>query len=327
MNRRAFISALGGAAAWPMGARAEQNASKTIGVLFSGKSSGATKEYTSAIQDGLGNTGYREGYNLRIEYRWAEGDYERLPALVADLVRNHVALIVATPTPAALAAKPAANAVPIVFLTGGDPVKLGLVASLNRPDGNMTGVTNFTAVLNEKRLELLHQMVPAAKIVGALVNPDNPAIAESTIKEVQAAAQGLGLQAEAVRARTVDEIDAAFDQLAKRGIGALTVSADAFFNTRRDQIAELAVRHTIAAAYEVRDFATAGGLLSYGSSNPAMFRLVGIYAGRILSGAKPADLPIVQPTKFELVINLKTAKALGLTVPDKLLALADEVIE
>jgi putative ABC transport system substrate-binding protein len=260
-------------------------------------------------------------------YRWAEGRYERLPELVADLARSQVSVIVATPTPAALAAKAVANAIPIVFLTGGDPVGLGLVTTLNRPDGNMTGISNFNGVLNEKRLELLHQLVPGIRIVGVLVNPDNPTIADSTIKDVHSAARALGLQAETLRVRTIGDISAAFEGLASRGIGALTVGADGFFNSQRNQIAALAVRHAIPAAYENREFAAAGGLLSYGTDNMEIFRQVGNYAGRILNGAKPADLPVLQPTKFEMAINLKTAKALGLPIPDRLLALADEVIE
>jgi putative ABC transport system substrate-binding protein len=325
MKRREFITLLGGAAAWPLAASAQQpKPPRRIGILGSGA---PATEYVSAIQAGLQDTGHSESKNLAVEYRWAEGRYERLPELVADLVRSQVSVIVATPHPAALAAKAVANAIPIVFLTGGDPVSLGLVTSLSRPDGNMTGVSNFNAVLNEKRLELLHQLVPAIKIVGVLVNPDNPTIADSTIKDVHSAARALGLQAETLRVRTLLDIGAALEGLATRGIGALTVGADGFFISQRNQIVALAARHAIPAAYENREYASVGGLISYGTDNIQIFRQVGNYAGRILNGAKPADLPIIQPTKFEMVINLKTAKTLGLTVPDKLLALADEVIE
>jgi ABC-type uncharacterized transport system substrate-binding protein len=325
VRRRQFITLLGGAAAWPLAARAQQpKPPRRIGILGSGKPG---TEYLSAIQAGLQDTGYSESKNLAVEYRWAEGRYERLPELVADLVRSQVSVIVATPTPAALAAKAAANAIPIVFLTGGDPVSLGLVTSLSRPDGNMTGVSNFNAVLNEKRFELLHQLVPAIRIVGVLVNPDNPTIADSTIKDVHSAARALGLQAETLRVRTLLDISAAFEALATRGIGALTVRADGFFMSQRDQIVALAARHAIPAAYENREYASAGGLFSYGTDNIQIFRQAGNYVDRILKGEKPADLPVQNPTKYELVINLKTAKALGLTVPDTLLARADEVIE
>jgi putative ABC transport system substrate-binding protein len=324
-GRREFMVLLGGAAAWPMAARAQQpKTPRRIGILFSGT---LRTEYVVAIQAGLQDTGYSESKNFTVEHRSAEGRYERLPELVADLVRSQVSVIVATPTPAALAAKAAANTIPIVFLTGGDPISLGLVTTLSRPDGNMTGVSNFSAVLNEKRLELLYQLVPAIKIVGVLVNPDNPTIADSTIKEVHSAARALGLQAEALRVRTMLDISAAFEGLAMRGIGALTVGADGFFISQRNQIVALAARHAIPAAYENREYASAGGLFSYGTDNIQIFRQVGNYVDRILKGEKPADLPVIQPTKFEMLINLKTAKTLGLDVPDKLLALADEVIE
>jgi putative ABC transport system substrate-binding protein len=329
MRRREVIALFGGAAAvgvaWPLAARAQQpKPSRRIGILFAGA---PNAEYVSAIEAGLQDTGYSESRNLTVELRWAEGRYERLPEIVADLARSQVSVIVTTPTPAALAAKAVANAIPIVFLTGGDPVSLGLVTSLNRPDGNVTGVSNFSAVLNEKRVELLHQLVPANRLVGVLVNPDNPPVADATVRDVQSAARALGLQTETVRARTALDVNAVFAELATRGIGSLVVSADALFISQRKEIVALAARHAIPAAYEVREFATAGGLLSYGTRNRDMFRQVGVYAGRILNGAKTADLPVVLPTKFELTINLTAAKAIGLDVPATLLALADEVIE
>ena len=323
MNKRQFISLLGGAAAWPLAARAQQPAMPVIGYL-SGGAPGPVATNVAAFREGLNETGYVEGRNVAIEYRWAEGQYDRLPALVADLVRRQVTVI-ATVTPvAALAAKQVTSSIPIVFALGSDPVKDGLVASLNRPGGNVTGATFFGNLLAAKRTELLHQLVADTKVFAVLLNPKNANV-ELEKSDTQQAVRALGLHLVLVQASTEDEIDKSFADL--QGATALLVSGDARFYDRRRQIAELAVRHTIATCLPYREQALAGGLMSYGADITDTFRQAGNYVGRILQGEKPADLPVQQPTKFEFVINLQTARLLGLTVPPSLLAIADEVIE
>jgi len=274
----------------------------------------------------LKEAGYVEGQNATIEYRWAEGHYDRLPALAADLVARKVAVIAATSTPAAQAARATTATVPIVFTTGGDPIKLGLVASLNRPGGNVTGVSNLINELGSKRVGLLRELVPSITLIATLINPNFPD-AESQLRDVEAAARALGLQHTVLRAGSEREIDTAFATMAQQSGGALDVSVDPFFLARRDQIVALAARHAIAAIYPVRDFAVAGGLMSYGTDFADSYRQAGIYTGRVLRGEKPADLPVQRSTKFEFVINFKTAKALGLAVPNSMQLLADEVIE
>ena len=293
-----------------------------IGVLGA-TSPGPVAADMAAFRQGLSETGYVEGQNVAIEYRWAEGHSDRLPALAADLVGRKVDVIAARGTPPAQAAKTATSTIPIVFASG-DPVGLGLVASLARPGGNLTGVSSLD--LSPKRIEMLSELVPQAKVIALLVNPNNP-IAESVIRSAQEAARTKGVQLQILKASTESEIDTAFATLAQTHAGALVVSSDGLFNSRLDQLVALASRHDVPAIYEWREFAEAGGLISYGPSRVGIFRQVGIYAGKILKGAKPADLPVQQPTKFELVVNLNTAKALGLTVPPSILARADEVIE
>ncbi|HEY8871536.1 MAG TPA: ABC transporter substrate-binding protein, partial [Stellaceae bacterium] len=283
--------------------------------------------FTAAFRQGLSETGYVEGQNLAIEYRWAEGSYDRLPALAADLVGRKVDVIVASGgSPSALAAKNATSTIPIVFSSGDDPVATGLVASLARPGGNVTGISFLNVELHPKRLELLAEMAPQARVIALLVNPTN-SNAERVVQEVLEAARAKGVQLPILKASSESEIDAALATLVQLHAAALIVSADPFFNSRREQLVALASRHAVPAIYGFREFATAGGLISYGASITAASRLLGTYAGKILNGAKPADLPVQQPTTFELVINLKTAHALGLTVPQALLARADEVIE
>ena len=326
LKRREFIGLLGGAAAWPLVARTQQPAIPVVGFLHAG-SPEPNVNFVVAFRTGLGKTGYVEGQNLAIEFRWAAGQDARLPEMAADLVRRQVAAIV-TPasTPAALAAKAATTTIPIVFTTGGDPISLGLVASLNRPGGNATGVAFMTVELTAKRLSLLHELVPGAARVIALVDP-NYALAEAIIKDLQEARATLGLQVEILYAGTAREIDAAFATMVQKRADALLMTASPFFTNRRVQIVTLATRHALPVLYDIREFAEAGGLMSYGPSFRDIYQQAGIYTGRILKGERPADLPVMQPTKFELVINLTTATALGITVPNMLLARADEVIE
>jgi putative ABC transport system substrate-binding protein len=327
IKRREFITAVGGAAAWPLAARAQQQPAMPVIGFLHGASPAPFAHLVAAFRQGLGEMDYVEGRNVAIEFRWAEGQYDRLPELAVDLDRRRVAVIVATGgEQAGIAAKRATATIPIVFTSGDDPVKLGLVASLSRPGGNATGVSILTAQMETKRIGLLRELVPAATRIAVLANPAYRST-DVQLKEVEEAARTLGLQIEILRASSESDLDAAFARLPELKVGALQVCADPFFNSRRDQIVALAARHALATIYEQREFAVAGGLASYGTSLTDAYRQIGIYAGRILKGDKPADLPVMQSTKFDLVLNLKTAKALGLTVPDKLLALADEVIE
>jgi putative ABC transport system substrate-binding protein len=326
MRRREFITLLGGTTvAWPLAARAQQPAMPVVGFLRFGS---ANAESVVAFRNGLGETGYVEGQNVTVEYHWLENQYDRLPALVADLIRRRVAVI-ATPanTAGTLAAKTATATIPIVFGIGEDPVQLGLVASLARPGGNATGINYFSHEVVAKRLQFLHDLALKVVRVAVLINPTNALTAEPTLRDVHNAAPSIGLQIQILNATTPAEIDAAFATVARDRPDALFVAPDAFFSSRRVQFATLTARDKIPAAYSSRDYVVAGGLMSYGTDNKDMYRQVGVYTGRILKGAKPTDLPVVQSTKFELVINLKTAKALGLIVPPNVLAIADDVIE
>jgi putative ABC transport system substrate-binding protein len=328
IRRREFITLLGGAAAaWPLAARAQQPAMPVIGYLYAG-SADANPLREVAFRKGLAETGYIEGHNVAIEYRFGDSRDEHLPALVADLVRRRVNVIVLAggSVGAALATKAATTTIPIVFGMGGDPIKLGLVASLNRPGGNLTGVSYFAQELGAKRLGLLHELRSGAGRLAALVNPANPG-AESSIKEMQAAASALGQQIELAYASNNSEIDTAFSALVEKGFPSLVIIPHALFSSRRVQLATLAARHAIATMYSSREVVEVGGLMSYGTNLLEVHRNIGVYTGKILKGAKPADLPVMQPTKFELVINLQTAKVIGLPVPPTLLARADEVIE
>jgi ABC-type uncharacterized transport system substrate-binding protein len=325
MRRREFIALLGGAAVWPAEAHTQQSAAPVIGFISTGSPT-TFAPLVAAFQRGLSEAGYIDGHNVHIEYRWAEGRYDQLPVLAAELVRQKVAVIAAFTPPAAVAAKAATSTIPIAFMSGTDPVKLGLVASLNRPEGNVTGATFFTTGLEQKWLELLHELVPNAALVAVLVNPNFAAV-ESQLKDLSMAARAIGLQIVTLRANSENGIDAAFVALFEQRVGALLVAWDPFFYSQRDQLVALAARYAVPATFGFREFAVAGGLMSYGTSVAEAFRQTGIYTGKILSGRKPADLPVVQPTKFELVINLNTAKTLGITVPPTLLARADEVVE
>jgi len=326
MKRREFITLLGGAAAWPLAARAQQPEKPVLGFLQSG-SSNATAHMTAAFRSGLNEVGYVEGQNVAIVYRYANGQYDRLPILAAELVRSQVAVLAATGGDSAvLAARAATATIPIVFTTGSDPVALGYVASLNRPGGNVTGAVLLTSNLGAKRIGLLRQLVPNANPIGVLVNPTYP-IAEAQLKEVQAAAASVGVRLIIANASAERDFEPAFTLLVQQGSSALMISSDPFFNSQRDRIVALAALHVIPAIYEWREFAEAGGLMSYGTSVIEAYRLAGLYTGRVLKGEKPADLPVIQSSKFEFVINLKTAKSLGLDVPLGMSAAADEVIE
>ena len=321
IRRRDFVTLIGGAAAWPRVAVAQRPATPVVGYLDA-----AAQTPDTAFREGLKQVGYAEGQNIAIEFRSPNGQYDRLPALAAELIARRVDVIVAVPTPAARAAKAATTTIPIVFAVGTDPVEAGLVASFNRPGGNLTGFSFFTVTLMKKRIELLHQLAPQSQLIAVLVNPANENV-KSDRKSAQDAALAFGWQTQLFDARTAGEIDVAFAALVQIGARALVLGNDPFLNTRRDQIAYLAIRHAIPTVLPLRPYVTAGGLMSYGARIADTFGQLGVYTGRVLKGERPADMPVMQPTKFEFVINLQTARALSLTVPDKLLALADEVIE
>ena len=326
MDRRTLI---GGAAvglfAWPLVVRSQKSAIPLIGFLSSGSSAQWTRS-VAGFQQGLNEVGYVERKNVAIEYRWAEGHYERLPALATDLVGRHIAVLLATGGVAAMAAKSATSTIPIVFTVGNDPVQLGLVASLNRPRGSATGVSIVTTDLLAKRLELVHELVPKANMIALLMNP-GAADMETQVRRMQEAARSLGIQLHVLRASTEQDIDTAFAAIVQLRAHALVVASDPFLNSRRQQLVGLAERHAVPAIFDLREVVISGGLMSFGADLPEAYRQAGIYAGKILNGAKPGDLPVLQPTKFELVINLKTARALGLTIPQSLLLRADEVIQ
>jgi putative tryptophan/tyrosine transport system substrate-binding protein len=326
MRRRDFISLLcGGVIVWPLTGRAQQPTMPVIGFLSSG-SPGPYQHLVTGFHQGLKETGYVEGQNVAIEYRWAEGHYDRLPAMAADLTRRKVNVIAALTTPAALAAEAAAPTIPIIFDTAGDPVRLGLVVSLNRPGRNVTGIAWLGSELVAKRLGLLRDLIPKASLIGLLVNPNDPRTKTQT-KDMQEAAHALGLQIHVLNATSEGEINSAFAKLAELRAGALIVGTGELFNSRPEQLVSLAARLEVPAIYQAREFVAAGGLMSYGASRTDAYRQAGIYIGRVLKGEKPADLPVLQSTKFEFVINLKTAKALGLTVPPSLISIVDEVFE
>jgi len=326
MRRREFITGIGATAMWPLVARAQQPAPPLIGFVAS-QSPDDSARYGATFRKGPSEAGYVEGQNVMVEYHWLDGRYDRLPSLMADLVRRRVAVIATTAAAATLAARAATTTIPIVFGVAEDPVKLGLVASLARPGGNATGINFFFQEVVAKRLGLLHELVPKAVRIAVLVNPANAPSAESTLRDIPEAAGAIGLQIQVLKASTSREIEAAFATLVRERADALFVAPDGFFASRRVQFATLAARHAIPAAYDNRDIVEAGGLMSYGTDLAEMYRQVGVYAGRILKGAKPADLPVIQSTKFVFAINLQTARALDLTVPPDVLSVADEVIE
>jgi putative tryptophan/tyrosine transport system substrate-binding protein len=327
MRRREFITLLGGAAAWPLAARAQQPAMPVVGFL----SSASPASYAirlRAFRQGLKEAGYVEGQNVAIEYRWAEGQNNRLPVFAAELVHRQVDVIVAGGgTPCAVAAKAATATIPIIVEVAVDPVAIGLVARLDKPGGNITGVTNLNVEIGPKRLELMHELLPSVTVIGVLVNPANPALFEPFVQSLEAAANRLGLELHVLNASTDRDFDPVFAALVQLKAGALVIGPDVFFNSHIEQIAALAIGHALPAVYQYRPFVEAGGLLSYGSDETETYHLVGAYTGRVLKGEKPANLPVVQSTKVELIINLKTAKALGLTIPLPLLGRADEVVE
>jgi putative tryptophan/tyrosine transport system substrate-binding protein len=329
LKRREFITLLGGAAvvSWPLAADAQQRTTHVVGYLSGGAPGPPFTAFLAAFRQGLSETGYVEGQNVTIEYRWAEGHYDRLPALAADLVERKVDLIAASGGDlAARAAKGASSTIPIVFTSGDDPAETGLVASLARPGGNLTGFSLLVVELHAKRLELISELVPNAKVIALLVNPDSPQT-ERVVRAMQEAARVKGVKLEVLKAATESEIDTAFASLSQMPAGALVQQADPFFLNRRNQLALLAVRRAVPAIYESRPFVEAGGLMSYGANFPEMYRQIGVYAGRILKGERPADLPVMRPTKLDLVINLAAAKAIGLMIPESLLLRADQVIE
>jgi putative ABC transport system substrate-binding protein len=324
MKRREFITLLGGAAAWPVATYAQQPAMPVVGFMSSPSAADSSREVV-AFRQGLAETGYEEGRNVAVEFRWAQGQFDPLPAIAGELVRRPVAVLVAVGLSARVA-KAATTTIPIVFGTGLDPVEEGLVTSLNRPGGNVTGATFLSALLGAKRLGLLRDLVPGADVIALLVNP-NTNVGQAQTKDVQEAARALGQSLVVLHGGSDESIDASFAALTQQHVAALMVGADPFFDTRRDRLIALAARHQVPAIYQLREYALAGGLMSYGASITDMYRQIGLYVGRVLKGEKPGDLPVVQVTKFELVINLKTAKALGVKISDNLLTLADEVIE
>ncbi len=328
MRRRDFIKGIGGSAvaARPFTARAQQPAMPVVGFINAASAHGYAPELAAFLR-GLGEAGYVEGRNVAMEYRWADGQNDRLPALAADLVHRQVTVIAATTTVAALAAKAATTTIPIVFESGGDPVELGLVTSLNRPGGNLTGVTQTNVEVTPKRLELLHEVLPTVRIMALLVNPTDPGIFEVTVRDVQAAARTLGLELHVLNASNVDDFDGIFVKLTQLHAGGLVIGGGAFFASYREQLGAMTARHAVPAVFQYREFAAAGGLMSYGSDISDSYRLAGVYTGRVLKGEKPAELPVQQATKVEFYINLKTAKALGITMPLPLSGRADEVIE
>jgi putative ABC transport system substrate-binding protein len=326
MRRREFIALLGAAAAWPLMARAQQPAAPVIGYL-SAMSPNEGEPRAAAFRRGLQEAGYIVGQNVAIEYHWAEQQIDRLPAMAADLVKRRVTVIATGTTPAVLAAQAATTTIPIVFEVGSDPVRLGLVANLNRPGGNITGVTNLIVELGPKRLELLHELLPTTGVMALLVNPDDRVLAQSQVREVLSAARNRGLELHVLNARSEGDFDAVFADIKRLRVGGLVIGAGSIFVRGINKLAALTVRHAVPAIYRLRDFAAAGGLMSYGSDISESYRLAGVYTGRVLKGENPAELPVLQATKFELVINLKTAKTLGINVPPSMQARADEMIE
>jgi putative ABC transport system substrate-binding protein len=326
MKRREFITLLIGVAAWPFEVRAQQSAMPVVGFLNQASADGY-RPMVTAFRQALQESGYVEGRNVAIEYRWAGGHNDRLPAMVAELVQRQVTVIAATTTPAALAAKAATTSIPVVFETGGDPIALGLVTSLSRPGGNVTGVTQLNVEVAAKRLELLHELLPTTIVAALVVNPTNPAVTEVVLRASQAAAQRLGLDLHVLNASSESEFDGVFANVIQLRAGGLVIGSDAFFNSRSEQFAALALRHAVPTVFENREFVAAGGLAAYSGDVAEAYHLAGVYAARILKGEKPSELPVQQTTKVQLLLNLKTAKALGLTVPTAVLVRADEVIE